>query len=341
MQSTKTCQLTVRYKKVAKAKKYQIQISTHKKFKKNVQKCTVAAKVKTVTFKKLSVKKYYARVRSYRVSGGKKYYSSWSKVRSIKVKGSDAKSQNTDTKKNNENKNSSTKNNSNKNNNKNNGNAGSNGNNANNSGNNANAGSNSNNTNNSGNNGNSSSPDDIWKDLWEEEERRETYKIEDCTIKAYDVTYNGKSQIPELSVVSITGRKLTKDVDFTVSCTNNVNVGKATAYITGKGKYTGKATTTFQIDKANLYANFETNEVAVGDAFDIKFNVAPACGYDYEVHEVSRMTVQKEVTDEYTTVDEQGRLVAKKSGIISVYVNQLPDFGRIPTTERIIIRSKK
>lgn len=191
LQSTKTCQLTVRYKKVAKAKKYQIQISTDKKFKKNAQKRTVAAKVKTVTFKKLSVKKYYARVRSYRVSGGKKYYSRWSKVRSIKVKGNNAKSQNTDTKKNNENKNSSTKNNSNKNNTKNNGNAGS----------------NSNNTNNSGNNGNSSSPDDIWKDLWEEEERRETYKIEDCTIKAYDVTYNGESQIPELSVVSITGRK--------------------------------------------------------------------------------------------------------------------------------------
>lgn len=335
LQSTKTRQLTVRYKKVAKAKKYQIQISTDKKFKKNAQKRTVAAKVKIVTFKKLSVKKYYARVRSYRVSGGKKYYSRWSKVRSIKVKGSDAKSQNTDTKKNNENKNSSTKNNSNKNNNKNNGNAGSNGNNANNSGNNANAGSNSNNTNNSGNNGNSSSPDDIWKDLWEEEERRETYKIEDCTIKAYDVTYNGKSQIPELSVVSITGRKLTKDVDFTVSCTNNVNVGKATAYITGKGKYTGKATTTFQIDKANLYANFETNEVAVGDAFDIKFNVAPACGYDYEVHEVSRMTVQKEVTDEYTTVDDQGRLVAKKSGIISVYVN-LKDAANYEETRLLV-----
>ena len=182
LQSTKTRQLTVRYKKVAKTKKYQIQISTDKKFKKNVQKRTVAAKVKTVTFKKLSAKKYYARVRSYRVSGGKKYYSRWSKVRSIKVKGNNAKSQNTDTKKNNENKNSSTKNNSNKNNNKNNGNAGSNGNNANNSGNNGNAGSNGNNS------GNSSNPDDIWKDLWEDEERRETYKIEDCTIKAYDFT---------------------------------------------------------------------------------------------------------------------------------------------------------
>ena len=34
LQSTKTCQLTVRYKKVAKAKKYQIQISTHKKLRK-------------------------------------------------------------------------------------------------------------------------------------------------------------------------------------------------------------------------------------------------------------------------------------------------------------------
>lgn len=106
-----------------------------------------------------------------------------------------------------------------------------------------------------------------------------------------------------------------------MSCTNNVNAGQATVNIIGKGKYTRNATTTFQIYKANLYADFQTSEVAVGDAFGIEFNVAPACDYDHEVHEVRRMTVQEEVTDEYTTVDEQGRLIAKKSGIISVYVN--------------------
>lgn len=106
-----------------------------------------------------------------------------------------------------------------------------------------------------------------------------------------------------------------------MSCTNNVNAGQATVNIIGKGKYTRNATTTFQIYKANLYADFQTSEVAVGDAFGIEFNVAPACDYDYEVHEVRRMTVREEVTDEYTTVDEQGRLIAKKSGIISVYVN--------------------
>lgn len=46
-------QVTVRFKKSKKAGSYQIQISTDKKFKKNVKSQKVSAKKTTVTFKKL------------------------------------------------------------------------------------------------------------------------------------------------------------------------------------------------------------------------------------------------------------------------------------------------
>ena len=80
-------QVTVRFKKSKKAGSYQIQISTDKKFKKNVKSQKVSAKKTTVTFKKLKQgKKYYVRVRVYRTVKKKKYHSAWSKVKSVKVK---------------------------------------------------------------------------------------------------------------------------------------------------------------------------------------------------------------------------------------------------------------
>ena len=80
-------QVTVTFKKVKKAGSCQIQISTDKKFKKNVKSQKVSAKKTTVTFKKLKQgKKYYVRVRVYRTVKKKKYHSAWSSVKSVKVK---------------------------------------------------------------------------------------------------------------------------------------------------------------------------------------------------------------------------------------------------------------
>ena len=80
-------QVTVTFKKAKKAGSCQIQISTDKKFKKNVKSQKVSAKKTTVTFKKLKQgKKYYVRVRVYRTVKKKKYHSTWSSVKSVKVK---------------------------------------------------------------------------------------------------------------------------------------------------------------------------------------------------------------------------------------------------------------
>lgn len=79
---------TVTWAKVSGVKGYQIQYSTDKKFKKNNKSVTVTKQKTTkVTVKKLkSKKKYYVRVRTYKTVNGKKIYSSWSKVKSVKTK---------------------------------------------------------------------------------------------------------------------------------------------------------------------------------------------------------------------------------------------------------------
>lgn len=78
---------TVQWKKDKKADGYQVQYSTDKKFKKNVKSVNVSKKSTKATVKKLKKRKtYWVRVRSYKKINGKKYYSGWGKVKSVKVR---------------------------------------------------------------------------------------------------------------------------------------------------------------------------------------------------------------------------------------------------------------
>ena len=78
---------TVQWKKDKKADGYQVQYSTDKKFKKNVKSVNVSKKNTKTTVKKLKKgKTYRVRMRSYKKINGKKYYSGWGKVKSVKVK---------------------------------------------------------------------------------------------------------------------------------------------------------------------------------------------------------------------------------------------------------------
>ncbi len=78
---------TVQWKKDKKADGYQVQYSTDKKFKKNVKSVNVSKKNTKATVKKLKKgKTYRVRMRSYKKINGKKYYSGWGKVKSVKVR---------------------------------------------------------------------------------------------------------------------------------------------------------------------------------------------------------------------------------------------------------------
>jgi hypothetical protein len=61
-----------------------------------------------------------------------------------------------------------------------------------------------------------------------------------------DISYQGEPCCPDLTVVN-EGKTLTKDIDYTVSYSNNNGVGTAAAIITGTGNYTGIKTVEFEI----------------------------------------------------------------------------------------------
>lgn len=74
--------------------------------------------------------------------------------------------------------------------------------------------------------------------------------------KITDQTYNGSEQKPDITV-SLNGSKLQNEIDYKVTYTNNLNVGKATVTITGINAYTGVVKKTFRINAYDLKTDAE------------------------------------------------------------------------------------
>ena len=69
------------------------------------------------------------------------------------------------------------------------------------------------------------------------------------TLSENSYTYDGKAKIPSVTV-TLDGKTLVLNTDYTVSYSNNTNAGTATVTVTGTGSYTGSKTATFTIVKA-------------------------------------------------------------------------------------------
>lgn len=110
-----------------------------------------------------------------------------------------------------------------------------------------------------------------------------TFKIEECidlsgfsASLSYTVgNYTGSEKTPTVSVMTAKGTKLALNKNYTVSYSNNIEVGTGTVTIKGIGKYTGTITKTFTIrppkptnlavvntTTTTVKVSFERNEVA-------------------------------------------------------------------------------
>lgn len=75
-----------------------------------------------------------------------------------------------------------------------------------------------------------------------------------------DCTYNGKEQTPSVSL-EYNSIALVEGEDYTVSYSNNINAGTATATLTGIGRFSGTKDVDFKIAKGTI-SSVEINEVA-------------------------------------------------------------------------------
>lgn len=85
---SKKKKVVVLWNTVSDARGYQVQLATDKKFRKNKKSYSIGnQKANKKTVKKLKAKKkYFVRVRAFKVVDGKKSYGKWSKVKSVKTK---------------------------------------------------------------------------------------------------------------------------------------------------------------------------------------------------------------------------------------------------------------
>lgn len=72
--------------------------------------------------------------------------------------------------------------------------------------------------------------------------------ISEASISVAAQNYTG-SQLTPVPTVTLDGKPLESGTDFTTSYSNNVKVGTANITVTGKGDYTGSATSTFKITR--------------------------------------------------------------------------------------------
>ena len=71
------------------------------------------------------------------------------------------------------------------------------------------------------------------------------------TLSKTKYMYNFKEHKPSVTV-KLSGKKLTKGTDYTISYSNNKNAGKATVTIRGTGNYKGSAAKRFTIEKCSM-----------------------------------------------------------------------------------------
>lgn len=87
--------------------------------------------------------------------------------------------------------------------------------------------------------------------------------ISEANISVAAQNYTG-SQLTPVPTVTLDGKSLESGTDFTTSYSNNVKVGTANITVTGKGDYTGSATSTFKITKGRATVKrVKVGEIAV------------------------------------------------------------------------------
>ena len=147
-----------------------------------------------------------------------------------------------------------------------------------------------------------------------------TFKIKNNFKKATisgisNKSYTGKN-ITQSITVKYNGKTLKNGTDYTVSYSNNKNIGTATVKIAGKGSYTGTITKTFKINPAKQEIQKLT---AKSKAFFVDWaQKGSATGYEIQYATNSKFTSAKKVT--ITNKKTDTKTISKLSGKKKYYV---------------------
>lgn len=148
--------------------------------------------------------------------------------------------------------------------------------------------------------------------------------------KISDKAYTGAKLSPSTKVTHM-GKTLVKGTDYTVTYKNNTNPGKATATITGKGKYIGTKTVTFKITPKKATVSKVTSPKKKTLKVTWKKDTK-ATGYQVVIAKNSKFTSGKKtatITKNKTTSKTFTKLTSKKKYYVKVRAYKTIDSKKV------------
>lgn len=134
--------------------------------------------------------------------------------------------------------------------------------------------------------------------------------IRTVTLSKTKYTYANKAYTPAVTVKDWGGNTLKKGTDYTVKYTNNKNVGKASATVTFKGKYSGKKVLKFTIAPKNTsITKLTPGKKKIGVQW--KKQAVQTSGYQIQVSTSVKFTAK--ATKTYTVKSNQSTKKAIKN----------------------------
>lgn len=153
------------------------------------------------------------------------------------------------------------------------------------------------------------------------------------TLSSSSYLYDQTEKKPEVTV-SLDGRQLSQNWDYTVSYSNNLNAGTAVAVINGIGDYAGTVQKTFTIQKAEQSITLPKKSYTVTDgqkAFSLKANSSVGTKLTYRAD------------NSMVKVSESGRVTIQKPGraVITVTAPESANYKAKSATVKIAVRPRK
>lgn len=131
------------------------------------------------------------------------------------------------------------------------------------------------------------------------------------TLQSTELTYTGKALKPAVKSV-LANQKALKESDYTLFVNDNINRGKATAAVIGRGNYYGVAQTAFYIrSKQNIWSYKETYQLNTG---------ATSLLYADNLSEYGGKLTYTSSDPTAVTISATGKLTAKKAGGVKITV---------------------
>ena len=142
------------------------------------------------------------------------------------------------------------------------------------------------------------------------------YHPASVTLSAVKYTYNGKAKKPAVTVKDSSGAVISSN-NYTVTYTNNLNVGKATVKITFKGNYSGAISKTFTIIPKPTAI---TSLMGKSKGFTVKWNKITSQADGYQIQYAANSSFKSAKTITVKGNKNKAKIISKLRGNKKYYV---------------------